>query len=455
MKFAISIVGSPENPHSQVFREVAETIHYGLLALGYDSVITPELHIRGRIHIILGVCFIRPEDKERLSPHTILYNLEQVYQDSPMITSTHLELFKRYPLWDYSQLNITRLNEWGYSHVQHLPIGYTPQLTRINVSEHEDIDVLFYGSINERRYRIISELRSRGVNTKVVFGCYGMERDRLISRSKITLNIHAHEAKLFEIVRVSFLLANCRFVISEKGAEIQEENNFEGGLVLTDYESLVQACIDSLADHKGRRETAEVGFEIMESRQITQYLPAALEPVLNQYGPELSGVRDPSPIKVDLACGARKPSGYIGVDICALPEVDIVANLNKGFPFASNSVAKLRAYDALEYLISRIHSMNEIWRICQPNAEVDIWVPSTDGRGAFQDPTHVSYWNINSFWYYCIEYPSYIDLCRSYGFYGAFSIVALEATHSQDNAYVRALLRAVKTDNSMGVFEWV
>jgi len=26
--------------------------------------------------------------------------------------------------------------------------------------------------------------------------------------------------------------------------------------------------------------------------------------------------------------------------------------------------------------------------------------PSTDGRGAFQDPTHCSWWNENSFWYY-------------------------------------------------------
>jgi hypothetical protein len=26
--------------------------------------------------------------------------------------------------------------------------------------------------------------------------------------------------------------------------------------------------------------------------------------------------------------------------------------------------------------------------------------PSSDGRGAYQDPTHVSFWNPNSFWYY-------------------------------------------------------
>ena len=26
--------------------------------------------------------------------------------------------------------------------------------------------------------------------------------------------------------------------------------------------------------------------------------------------------------------------------------------------------------------------------------------PSTDGRGAFQDPTHVAFYNQNSFWYF-------------------------------------------------------
>ena len=31
-------------------------------------------------------------------------------------------------------------------------------------------------------------------------------------------------------------------------------------------------------------------------------------------------------------------------------------------------------------------------------------IPSTDGRGAFQDPTHVSYWNENSFLYYTDKY---------------------------------------------------
>jgi hypothetical protein len=44
--------------------------------------------------------------------------------------------------------------------------------------------------------------------------------------------------------------------------------------------------------------------------------------------------------------------------------------------------------------------MSEIYRVLADGGWAFIEVPSTDGRGAFQDPTHVSYWNENSFWYY-------------------------------------------------------
>lgn len=65
-----------------------------------------------------------------------------------------------------------------------------------------------------------------------------------------------------------------------------------------------------------------------------------------------------------------------------------------------NSVGVLRAFDAIEHLKSPIHTMNESYRVLAPGGFLFIQVPSTDGRGAFQDPTHVSFWNENSFWYY-------------------------------------------------------
>ncbi len=75
---------------------------------------------------------------------------------------------------------------------------------------------------------------------------------------------------------------------------------------------------------------------------------------------------------------------------------------------------------------------------------MDILVPSTDGRGAFQDPTHVSFWNINSFMYYSIEFPSYLQLCQSYGFQGAFSILSLEHQESPGQVlHVKAILKSL------------
>jgi Predicted O-linked N-acetylglucosamine transferase, SPINDLY family len=155
-------------------------------------------------------------------------------------------------------------------------------------------------------------------------------------------------------------------------------------------------------------------------------------------------------LRVDIGCGDRKPDNFVGVDVCPGLGVDIVADLNQRFPFPDNSVDELRAYDTIEHLVDRIHTMNEIWRICKDGAKVDILVPSTDGRGAFQDPTHVSFWNINSFLYYCIDFPNYIDLCRKYGFKGAFKAVRLEHEESPQNViHVKAELIVVKNQNKV------
>ncbi len=150
-------------------------------------------------------------------------------------------------------------------------------------------------------------------------------------------------------------------------------------------------------------------------------------------------------LRVDLGCGPHKPDGFIGVDIFPGETVDIVADLNQGFPFEDHSVDELRAHDFIEHLPDRLKTMNEIWRVCKPGAIVDLFVPSSDGRGAFQDPTHVSFWNINSFLYYSIDSPQYLELCHRYGFRGAFKIISLDNQEYQDQViHVKAILKAIK-----------
>ena len=91
-----------------------------------------------------------------------------------------------------------------------MPVGYVPELTRVAAAPAEDIDILFHGSMNERRNNVISQLRQAGLNAHTVFGMYGPARDALIARSKVVLNMHYYEANIFELVRVSYLLATAK-----------------------------------------------------------------------------------------------------------------------------------------------------------------------------------------------------------------------------------------------------
>jgi len=101
--------------------------------------------------------------------------------------------------------------------------------------------------------------------------------------------------------------------------------------------------------------------------------------------------------KIDLCGGHSKPDGYESID---LDNADIIADLNQKWPFKDGEVGLFRAHDALEHLKDPIHTMKEAYRCLCTNGWFLTMTPSTDGRGAFQDPTHVSFWNSNSFWYY-------------------------------------------------------
>ena len=91
--------------------------------------------------------------------------------------------------------------------------------------------------------------------------------------------------------------------------------------------------------------------------------------------------------------------GFIGVDI--RPGVtDITADLSKPWPFEDESVEEIRGSHIFEHLPVPLFTMSEAYRVLRPGGKLDLDIPSTNGMGAFQDPTHVSFWNVNSFIYY-------------------------------------------------------
>jgi len=300
MRFAVAIVSPPSHYDISggAFNEVAEALHHALLALGHDSVLTNRLDLDDRRTIVLGGNLLV---QYALEPpkNPIFYSLEQLGDDLPWMTMPEfVDLFRRYPTWDYSQANIEYLAAMGLPRPTYVPIGYVPELTRIAPAP-EDIDVLFYGALNGRRYAVLKDLHDRGLRVKWLSAVYGASRDAWIARSKIVLNLHYWEAKIFAIVRVSYLLANRRAVVSERGADPTLERDLESGIAFADYNGLVDRCVELVGDERARRELAKRGYQAFSARDqaaiVDRALSAGLEGVTHQ-----TAARDDSCIDVRL-----------------------------------------------------------------------------------------------------------------------------------------------------------
>lgn len=104
---------------------------------------------------------------------------------------------------------------------------------------------------------------------------------------------------------------------------------------------------------------------------------------------------------IDLGGAVDAPNGYTVLDNRkSATNETVLCNLEHRWPLEANSVGVLRAHDVLEHLRDPAFVMSEAYRVLAPGGYFLINVPSSSGKGAFCDPSHVSFWNDLSFRYY-------------------------------------------------------
>ncbi len=104
---------------------------------------------------------------------------------------------------------------------------------------------------------------------------------------------------------------------------------------------------------------------------------------------------------VDLGCGSRKFPGSIGMDLVAVPGVDVVADMSRGLPFKDDSLDGIYAYHVLEHLDDFLAAMGEIWRVLRDGGRAYIKVPhSASTFMTWKDPTHRRGLSIATFAYF-------------------------------------------------------
>jgi len=102
----------------------------------------------------------------------------------------------------------------------------------------------------------------------------------------------------------------------------------------------------------------------------------------------LSLANDLQKIHLDLGCGNRKRIGYIGVDAVKLEGVDIVCNLEEGFPFEDNIIDGIYSRFLFEHIANTIFLFQELYRICKNGAIIEFKVPYYQSVTQYKDPTH-------------------------------------------------------------------
>jgi predicted O-methyltransferase YrrM len=274
-KFNVTVVTREGFLHTKGFHEVMDSVSWSLSSLGHDVSVTSNWFSEsGETNIIFGAELI---DISAIPSNSIVYNLEQPSHPN-MSQVRRLVKESGCTVWDYSQRAVEEWRAAGQEKVFHVPIGYTPNLTRIPRSSTQDTDVAFFGWMTPRRTALLEELKKAGLKVYASSACYGGGRDNIVSRSKVCLNLHHDGRDRFEVVRCSYYMANSCCIVTEVSSDDDEYQDLRG-LSLAPYRLLLDTLI-SFTQDSADRERILMGERALESIRLRDYavtIAAALD----------------------------------------------------------------------------------------------------------------------------------------------------------------------------------
>lgn len=266
-----------ENPHTASFHDLVSSFDSALRTLGITVRHRKnEVGLEG-VNLLIGAHLITSrESADRIPQNTVIVNLEQLRGFNIGARPIYTSLMRRLAVWDYSPRNIAQIKSLMHNpYVSRFRIGYTREMTRC-LPQTPTTDVLFYGSLNDRRTAVLKGLHEAGLNVKHLFSVYGSERDAAIADAKIVLNMHFYEDSLHEIGRTSYLLANSKAIVSECGPDTEIEDDIREAMIAVPYKDIVASCVALINDEPRRLALEKKAFEIFSKRDQAEMLHEAI-----------------------------------------------------------------------------------------------------------------------------------------------------------------------------------
>lgn len=192
-----------------------------------------------------------------LPPRYVVYQMEQL--TSPWITPGYLmQLASALDVWEFAPSHVPFWTARGLRS-SFVPFSAPSLWLTQPTSVGTDIDVLFYGSNNERRTRLRDSLTRAlaplgvGVHFYLNFDLFGPERDAVVRRAKVVLNLHYYEHAALEVHRLNYLLAHAKCVVSEPSVDAYLDQRYGNAVVFARTDELAFTVLAMLGDFTQRR----------------------------------------------------------------------------------------------------------------------------------------------------------------------------------------------------------
>lgn len=133
--------------------------------------------------------------------------------------------------------------------------------------------------------------------------------------------------------------------------------------------------------------------------QLRPLVPSATA----RFDPERLAARLAAPGRVvlELGCGPDPRPEVIGVDVVALPGVEVVADLEAGLPFLPDaSVDEVYSRHVLEHVANLPTLLRDIHRVLRPGGRHVCIVPHFSNPYYYSDPTHQRFFGLYTFDYF-------------------------------------------------------
>lgn len=401
--------------------DMGQAYQWALRELGYDVSLAQGAVSPDRVNLLFAGFGVPLHEYRRSGlKHAININLEQVGTSLPVaITASAFALLREFPVWDYSPRNLEQLPKYGIADLQHVPVGYCPLWERLPRVE-QDIDVVFYGALSRRRIDVLNTLQAMGLT--VAYPRRYDEwspalRDQYISRAKVVLNLSFYEqVHILEEVRISFLFANRKAVVSEIRGDTYAHDDVLQGLAAAPLDDIPALCASLCADAARREALGQAGYQAIRSRDWQTPLRRAVENYLSRADFGFQSIKPdlPVPRKLNLGSGKNWKFDYLNLDIDGTCGADVIFDLNLPLDHSrildSWRFGKVTLpegsfeYILAEHVFEQVRDLTQCMQTCldllEDGGVLEIEVAYDLSLGAWEDPSHVRAFNERSWLYY-------------------------------------------------------